>query len=67
MKLQEEFHQDRLPLPVNDNILPVMYPDSFDYAVPEKEEKYITYLPHSGFHNQRIELENALLLASYLN
>ncbi|KAK9720792.1 hypothetical protein K7432_003895 [Basidiobolus ranarum] len=30
-------------------------------------EKFITYLPHSGFHNQRIELENALFLAKLLN
>ncbi|KAH8921196.1 hypothetical protein BT69DRAFT_1351807 [Atractiella rhizophila] len=29
--------------------------------------KYLSYLPHSGFHNQRIELSNALSLASYLN
>ena len=26
-------------------------------------EKYISYLPHSGFHNQRIAFENALVLA----
>ncbi|KAI1321457.1 hypothetical protein EDD11_005148 [Mortierella claussenii] len=30
-------------------------------------EQYLAYLPHSGFHNQRITLENALLLAKYLN
>ncbi|KAG0236858.1 hypothetical protein BGW41_000329 [Actinomortierella wolfii] len=30
-------------------------------------EKYLAYLPHAGFHNQRISLENALLLAKYLN
>ncbi|KAF9577253.1 hypothetical protein BGW38_007660, partial [Lunasporangiospora selenospora] len=30
-------------------------------------ERYLAYLPHSGFHNQRITLENALLLAKYLN
>ncbi|KAF8946587.1 hypothetical protein BGZ47_000115 [Haplosporangium gracile] len=29
--------------------------------------KYLTFLPHSGFHNQRTELENALLLARLLN
>lgn len=29
--------------------------------------KYLTYLPHSGFHNQRIEMENALLLSYILN
>lgn len=30
-------------------------------------EKYMTYLPHSGFHNQRIALENALVLSIILN
>jgi hypothetical protein len=30
-------------------------------------EKFLAYLPHSGLSNQRTELENALLLASYLN
>ncbi|KAH8548385.1 hypothetical protein BGW37DRAFT_506996 [Umbelopsis sp. PMI_123] len=30
-------------------------------------EKFLSYLPHSGLSNQRTELENALLLASYLN
>ncbi|KAG0040093.1 hypothetical protein BGZ82_005145 [Podila clonocystis] len=39
---------------------------------PRKEpldptEKYLTFLPHSGFHNQRSELENALVLARLLN
>jgi GDP-fucose protein O-fucosyltransferase len=30
-------------------------------------KKFLSYLPHSGLSNQRTELENALLLASYLN
>ncbi|KAJ2955732.1 hypothetical protein NQZ79_g8319 [Umbelopsis isabellina] len=30
-------------------------------------EKFLAYLPHSGLSNQRTELENALMLASYLN
>ncbi|CAG8455734.1 9272_t:CDS:1 [Paraglomus brasilianum] len=34
-----------------------------DYDENEDEERYLTYLPHSGFHNQRIALENALFLA----
>lgn len=29
--------------------------------------KYLSYLPHSGFHNQRIAFENALILARILN
>jgi len=31
------------------------------------DEKLLSYLPHSGFHNQRIALENALVLARLLN
>jgi hypothetical protein len=30
-------------------------------------ERFLAYLPHSGFHNQRIALENALTLARILN
>ncbi|CDO72500.1 hypothetical protein BN946_scf184980.g41 [Trametes cinnabarina] len=30
-------------------------------------ERFLAYLPHSGFHNQRIALENALVLARILN
>ncbi|KAI7907819.1 uncharacterized protein BX663DRAFT_492087 [Cokeromyces recurvatus] len=56
---------------LNENILPVLYPKPFEFYKPSTadsvDEKFITYLPHSGFHNQRIELENALLLSIYLN
>ncbi|CAI2170389.1 5245_t:CDS:1 [Funneliformis geosporum] len=34
---------------------------------PKDDERYMTYIPHSGFHNQRIALENAVYLAWYLN
>ncbi|KZT62350.1 hypothetical protein CALCODRAFT_490155 [Calocera cornea HHB12733] len=34
--------------------------------LPPPTEKYLTYLPHSGLHNQLIELQNALLLAALL-
>ncbi|KAG0167933.1 hypothetical protein DFQ28_002876 [Apophysomyces sp. BC1034] len=47
--------------------IPVEFPDPFALHQPTAGEKYVTYLPHSGFHNQRIELENAFLLAAYLN
>ncbi|KAI0661302.1 hypothetical protein C8Q70DRAFT_893854, partial [Cubamyces menziesii] len=30
-------------------------------------DNFLAYLPHSGFHNQRIALENALVLARILN
>jgi len=31
------------------------------------DENLLSYLPHSGFHNQRIALENALVLARLIN
>ncbi|RIA95741.1 hypothetical protein C1645_756607 [Glomus cerebriforme] len=31
------------------------------------EEKFLAYFTHSGYHNQRIALENALLLSKLLN
>ncbi|ORX51291.1 hypothetical protein DM01DRAFT_354931 [Hesseltinella vesiculosa] len=31
------------------------------------DEKFITYMPHSGLHNQRIALINAMVLAKQLN
>jgi hypothetical protein len=33
----------------------------------DNQEKYLGFLPHSGFHNQRIALENAMLLGFLLN
>jgi hypothetical protein len=33
----------------------------------DSDTKFLSYLPHSGFHNQRIALENALTLAHILN
>lgn len=35
--------------------------------VNSKEEKFITFLPHSGLHNQRIGLINAMILAKSLD
>ncbi|SJK97771.1 uncharacterized protein ARMOST_01025 [Armillaria ostoyae] len=35
--------------------------------LPDANEKFLAYLPHSGFHNQRIALENALTLSYMLN
>lgn len=36
-------------------------------ATNDKEEKFITFLPHSGLHNQRIGLINAMILAKTLD
>lgn len=33
----------------------------------DADEKFLGYLPHSGFHNQRMALQNAMVLATYLN
>lgn len=43
---------------------------SSDHTVEYEErenEKYLGYLPHSGFHNQRAALQNALYLGKLLN
>ncbi|KAF9574647.1 hypothetical protein EC968_005877 [Mortierella alpina] len=34
---------------------------------PQDGERFLGYLPHSGFHNQLVTLENAIRLAAYLN
>lgn len=38
-----------------------------DPASWSPESLYLAYLPHSGFHNQRIAFENAIILAHILN
>ena len=35
--------------------------------LPLLDDKYLAYSPHSGFHNQRIAFENALVLSRLLN
>lgn len=42
-------------------------PESVNSLPQGADERYLSYLPHSGFHNQRIALENALVLANLLN
>ncbi|CAG8827001.1 34060_t:CDS:2, partial [Racocetra persica] len=43
-------------------------PNSNKYEhLARHEEKFLAYLPHDGFNNQRIELENAIFLAWFLN
>jgi hypothetical protein len=43
-----------------------LHPESRDFC-GDACEKFLAYLPHSGFHNQRIAFENALTLARLLN
>ncbi|KAL8284078.1 hypothetical protein RQP46_005191 [Phenoliferia psychrophenolica] len=41
-----------------------------DWPVPsilDESARYLSYLPHSGFHNQRIALTNAFVLSTLLN
>ncbi|PLW40697.1 hypothetical protein PCANC_14461 [Puccinia coronata f. sp. avenae] len=41
---------------------------SVHYLTRELEStKFLTFLPHSGFHNQRVEMNNAFKLAKMLN
>ncbi|CEP19434.1 hypothetical protein [Parasitella parasitica] len=50
------------------NISPVNpTPTTSLHSTEKKEEKYITFLPHSGLHNQRIGLINAMVLAKALD
>ena len=46
------------------NVRPVYRPP---FSEDSEEAHYISYNPHSGLHNQRIQLENALVLAQLLN
>jgi hypothetical protein len=41
--------------------------ESSERAPFDPDERFLAYLPHSGFHNQRIAFENALVLARFLN
>ncbi|KAJ3880022.1 hypothetical protein F5051DRAFT_400866 [Lentinula edodes] len=53
-----------------DEVFKVIEIDPYIETCPQvnlREEKYLSYLPHSGFHNQRIALENALALSHILN
>jgi hypothetical protein len=41
--------------------------DSDQQQSQQQREKFLTYLPHSGLHNQRIALINSIVLAKALN
>ncbi|KAF5345365.1 hypothetical protein D9758_008502 [Tetrapyrgos nigripes] len=55
--------------PANTSILQVLELDDARSKCPlvNPDTKFLAYLPHSGFHNQRIALENALTLSHMLN
>ena len=45
----------------------VIVTEDFNANDLDHTRKYLSYLPHSGFHNQRIAFENAILLSRILN
>lgn len=56
---------DHGPLADTD-LLPTCHdPDTYDMSDPN--EKFMSFVLHSGFNNQRLGLENALAVAYYLN
>lgn len=58
---EEDTVSESADIPIS--TLPKLEPPS----AADQSVKYLGYLPHSGFHNQRIELQSALLLGKVLN
>ncbi|KAI9233733.1 MAG: hypothetical protein BYD32DRAFT_373043 [Podila humilis] len=55
------------PLQLNGNQEHNPFLTMFPPRPPMDQERFLAYIPHSGFHNQLITLENALRLAAMLN
>jgi GDP-fucose protein O-fucosyltransferase len=53
--------------PFADQHIKVIATESSKSVTFDPDERFLAYLPHSGFHNQRIAFENALVLAHFLN
>lgn len=51
--------------PIDINVQPLSLSEPKLPLLPD--EKFLAYTPHSGYHNQRISLENALTLSYMLN
>ena len=56
-----------VPYPDDATIPQVIEYDELRVFSPTAGDRYLAYLPHSGFHNQRIAFENALVLSRLLN
>ncbi|KAJ7497060.1 hypothetical protein FB451DRAFT_1209918 [Mycena latifolia] len=58
----------KLPDPADTNIQVIPF-NSFQNHPRQypSSEKFLSYLPHSGLHNQRIALENAIILGALTN
>lgn len=54
---------DTSPPPINIST----FPSPLRIPSGDPNERYLGFLPHSGVHNQRMELQNALLLGKLLN
>jgi hypothetical protein len=48
-------------------VVPYDLDEELRVFVPDPQDRFLAYLPHSGFHNQRIAFENALVLSRLLN
>ncbi|KAF9111193.1 hypothetical protein BGX27_005280 [Mortierella sp. AM989] len=62
-----ELSQDMDPFQLEGNKEHNPFLTMFPERSPSDQERFLGYLPHSGFHNQRMTLETALRLAAHLN
>lgn len=56
-----------LDRPLLHELFPSQSSDASSNLSISLQEQFLAYLPHSGFHNQRIAFESALILARLLN
>ncbi|BGP36535.1 hypothetical protein JCM10449v2_000436 [Rhodotorula kratochvilovae] len=64
----DEEELDEQPIPDDGSDIPITpLPRPRLPDLDDPDAKYIGFLPHSGYHNQRIALQNALMLGKLLN
>lgn len=66
-KTRWETQSQGFPRPLHADMPSTQVNVSIHANILNTEERFLAYLPHSGFHNQRIAFENALVLARLLN
>ena len=66
-KTRWETQSQGFPRPLHADVPSTQVNVSIHTNILSTEERFLAYLPHSGFHNQRIAFENALVLARLLN
>lgn len=59
--------EEPTPVPMTGPIFIDPSPRPYPLSPEVTDEKYLSFLPHSGYHNQRISVQNALRLAVHLN